>query len=320
MDLPLNPRIAIVGAGAIGGFYGAKLARAGCDVHFLLRSDLAAVRQQGWIIQSIDGDFSLPPEKVQAYDDPLQMPQADLVIIALKTTANHVYQNLVGPLLGEHTAILTLQNGLGNEERLAELFGAHRVLGGLAFVCCNRVSPGVIRHMGFGQIRIGEFAAARSRRTEAICEMFRKANVPCEALDDLRTGRWEKLVWNVPFNGLGGLLDMDTAELLASQPGKEMVIELMQEVIRAAAAWQAKISQELIHRYLAVTATMGHYQTSMQIDRRLRRPMEVQAIIAAPLTAARSRNVATPRLAALYDLLCIVDAANVRETTPSAIS
>src|SRR5687768_17132209 len=128
MALPDKPVIAIVGAGAVGGYYGARLAQHGHDVHFLLRRDYAAVRENGWIVQSRDGDFRLAADAVRAHDDPRRMPRADLVVVALKSTSNDQFDPLIRPLLKDDAAILTLQNGLGNEERLAELFGARWVL------------------------------------------------------------------------------------------------------------------------------------------------------------------------------------------------
>ncbi len=146
-----KPLIAIVGTGALGGFYGAKLARAGGDVHFLLRSDFAAVRERDLTIISPDGNFTISPARLHVYDDSREMPKADLIVITLKTTANDLYQALIEPLLHEDSAILTLQNGLGNEERLAELFGARRVMGGTALIGCSRgPGAGVITHLGSG--------------------------------------------------------------------------------------------------------------------------------------------------------------------------
>src|SRR5580658_7578918 len=131
-------KIAVVGAGAVGGYYGARLAQHGQDVHFLLRSDYDAVARDGWRIRSVDGDFNLTPKQIHIYRRAEQMPTADLVIVALKTTSNDQFQSLIGPLVRDNTRILTLQNGLGNEQMLAELFGPTRVLGGLAFTCINR--------------------------------------------------------------------------------------------------------------------------------------------------------------------------------------
>jgi 2-dehydropantoate 2-reductase len=192
-----TPIIAVVGAGAVGGYYGGRLAQHGHRVHFLLRGDYDAVRRNGLAVQSPDGNFRLAPGEVNVYDDVRRMPKADLVIVTLKSTSNNQLDPLVCPLLKEDTAVLTLQNGLGNEDLLAELFGARRVLGGMAFVCINRVGPGVIRHIDYGFIRMGEFAGpGRSARSERIAAMFNASRVKCELLDDLRYGRWQKLLWN----------------------------------------------------------------------------------------------------------------------------
>jgi 2-dehydropantoate 2-reductase len=168
------PTISVVGAGAVGGYYGARLALHGHDVHFLLRGDYDAVRANGLIVRSVEGDFTIPPDRMRAYRDPREMPKSDLVLVTIKSTANDAVRDLVAPLLHDNTAILTLQNGLGNEDLLAELFGGHRVLGGMAFVCINRVAPGVIHHTDHGLIRLGEFAGGRSERAIAIAAMFKR--------------------------------------------------------------------------------------------------------------------------------------------------
>src|SRR5438067_6906414 len=137
-------KIAVVGCGAVGSFYGAKLAQAGQQVHFLLRSDYDAVRRNGVLIHSPEGDFQVRPQPAAA---PEQIGPSDLVLIALKTTANDQFPKLLPPLVGPATAVLTLQNGLGNEEALARLFPAAQIMGGLCFVCLNRTEPGVVHHL-----------------------------------------------------------------------------------------------------------------------------------------------------------------------------
>src|SRR5512137_800236 len=133
--------IAIVGSGALGSYYGAKLARQGGDVRFLMRADLGAVRRDGLRVRETGGEWQVP---AQAFGSTAEIGPVDLVIIGLKTTANAAIDALIPPLLHERTLLLTLQNGLGNEEYLAARWGAERVLGGLCFVCLNRVAPGVI--------------------------------------------------------------------------------------------------------------------------------------------------------------------------------
>src|SRR5262245_56059718 len=193
-------KIALVGCGAVGSFYGGKLARDGRDVHFLLRSDYDVVRSRGVTIHSPQGDFNARPKCAR---EPGQIGVADLVIIALKTTANDQFAQVLPPLVGRQTALLNLQNGLGNEEQLAALFKPEQILGGLCFVCLNRVAPGVVRHIDHGRIILGEFGRWPEPRTHDLRSMFQRAGVPCDVTDDLASAHWEKLVWNVPFNGLG---------------------------------------------------------------------------------------------------------------------
>ena len=193
-------KIAVVGCGAVGSFYGAKLARAGHEVHFLLRSDYDVVRRQGVLIRSPEGDFQVQPRGARHPDE---IGPAELVLIGLKTTANDQFGKLLPPLVGPATVVLTLQNGLGNEDQLARLFPAEQIMGGLCFVCLNRVAPGVIQHIGYGQVVLGEFRRAPEPRTHDLVARFCDAGVPCTVSENLAKAHWEKLVWNIPFNGLG---------------------------------------------------------------------------------------------------------------------
>ena len=311
--LPERPIIAVVGAGAVGGYYGGRLAQHGHDVHFLLRGDYDAVRAGGWKVESCDGDFALPPQSLRVYDDSRRMPRADLVVVTLKSTANDQFERLIAPLLNDTTAILTLQNGLGNEERLAELFGAARILGGMAFVCINRAAPGVIRHTDHGIIRVGDFSnPSRSERARRIAAMFGASRVKCEVLDDLRWGRWQKLTWNIPFNGLGAALDLTTDRLIGSDEGRRLVAELIREVIAAARADGVELPESLAETQIRNTATMGPYRSSMQVDRQEGRPMEVEAILGEPLRRATAKRVPTTILEAVYRAARVVDTARTR--------
>lgn len=298
-----NPVIAIIGSGAVGGYYGARLAQHGFDVHFLLRSDFDAVRSRGWTIKSRDGDLVLQPHEIHVYDDVQKMPKADLILVTLKATANDQYEPLIRPLLKEQTAILTLQNGLGNEDHLAELFGAQRILGGLAFVCINRISPGVIHHLDHGMIRLGEFGGGAGPRASRIAEMFNMSRVRCQVLDNLLYGRWEKLIWNIPFNGLGALLDLATDRLIDTEEGVMLIRALMKEVIAAARGNGVELPDGLIEKKIRETQSMGAYRTSMQIDRQIGRPLEIEAILGRPLRVAQAAGISTPRLEMLHAMM-----------------
>lgn len=303
-----HPVIAIIGSGAVGGYYGGRLAQAGHGVHFLLRSDYEVVRRHGWNIHSCEGDFSLTPDQFHAYNDPAQMPQADLVLVTLKATANDQFQPLISPLLKDDTVLLTLQNGLGNEEYLADLFGTGRIIGGLAFVCINRGEPGHIHHTDHGLIAIGEYQGPPTPRLRRLAEIFNSSRIRCRILENLRYGRWEKLLWNIPFNGLGAALDLTTDRLLASQAGIDLVRDIMNEVLAVAHADGVGLDPRLIDQKIDHTRTMDAYRTSMQIDRQTGRPMELDAIFGRPLRLAHSHGVPMPLVRAIYRQLQLLDA------------
>lgn len=296
-------KTAIIGAGALGLYYGALLQRSGVETHFLLRRDYQAIKQAGLRVYSINGDFYLP--QVNAWQTPAEIGKADLVIVGLKTFANNSYQQLIAPLIKEGTTILTLQNGLGNEEALAELFGAGRVAGGVAFLCSNRGEPGSVHHLGAGRIILGEFAAAGLERVTALAAMFSAAGVDCKTTADLKRARWEKLVWNIPFNGLAALLQQSVDRLLAVTATRELVRELMREVIEAGnrQGLRSEIPAQFAESMLDFTDTMGAYKPSMQIDREEGRALEIGSIFRMPLKFAAAQGVTMPRVEMLATLL-----------------
>ena len=319
-------KIAMVGCGAVGSYYGAMLSRAGQEVHFLLRSDYDTVCCAGVQIHSPSGDFVVHPH---CANTPGQIGPCDVVFIALKTTANAEFTRLLPPLVGPQTAIVTLQNGLGNEEQLAKLFPAKQILGGLCFVCLNRVSPGVIQHMDHGLIMLGEFRRPPEPRTYEIAAMFRDAGVPCKVSDDLARAHWEKLVWNIPFNGLGVASAaghealtvpsfkvqgsrslgpcLTTDKLLAERTWENLVRELMYEVIATANALGLKIPESLAEKQIERTRTMGAYKASTLLDFEEGRPLELESLFLEPLRQARHAGVVTPRLAVLCEVLRTLD-------------
>ncbi len=315
----------MIGAGAVGGYVGARLAQHGHDVHFLARSDYAQLKSRGFSIRSVAGDFTLAPDRFHVYDDTANMPQVDLVIVALKSTHNPLLPNLLPLLLRSDTTILTLQNGLGNEQFLADHFGASRIVGGIVFACINRVGPGRIDDQYRGFIRLGEFAAAgRSERAEQLVALFNASNIKASLVEDLRAGRWDKQVWNVPFNGLSALLDATTDLLIADQDGERVVRAIMEEVISAARADGVDLKKtpdplkkgsgvffDVAGEKLEATRVMGAYVTSTQLDRRQRKPMEVEAIFGQPVHIARRNNLHLPLLELLYFSLKRLDVAKV---------
>jgi 2-dehydropantoate 2-reductase len=293
-------KVAVVGSGAVGLYYGGRLAEAGGDVAFLLRSDFDAVRQDGVRIESVHGDFELP--RAQAFRTSAEIGPVDLVLVAWKTTANPHLVEVLPPLLHERTQVLTLQNGLGNCERLAEIAGPERVLGGLCFVCINRLKPGFVRHTAGGRLSVGEWVSTGGSRAETIAARFRDARVQAEAVPSLPAAQWTKLIWNIPFNGLaiaeGGVT---TEVLLASRAIEREIRMLMSEVVEAARALGLPLDEKLIDSNIERTRPMGPYRPSSMIDFVEGREVEVESIWAEPLRRARAAGVEMPRLERLLE-------------------
>lgn len=316
-------KYAVIGTGAIGGYYGARLQQAGCEVHFLLRSDYAQVRENGLTVESIDGDFALP--EVNAYDDPSQMPPVDVVIVALKTTHNDQLLDLL-PALNPSGAILSLQNGLDVEAGIAQQFEERTmptILGCLCFICANKVGPGHIRHLDYGRLLLGAYEKSNklcpaTALMQAIAADFERAHVPIETTEDLPMARWRKLVWNVPYNGLSVVLDATTEEMMGDSGVRSLITTLMHEVVSVANAWgqqneiQAKreLPADLIPQMLTHTEEMAAYRTSMKIDYDEGRPLEVEAILGNPIRTAQALEVSVPAMVMLYQQLSFLDTAN----------
>jgi 2-dehydropantoate 2-reductase len=295
-------RIAIVGAGAVGAYYGARLAHAGEDVTFLLRRELDAVRARGLTVRvragAVREEFALHPP---AFGTTAEIGPVDLVVIGIKATANAALADLLPPLLHERTAVLLLQNGLGGEEWLAERFGAERVLGGLCFVCLNRTDPGAVECYHPGTVSLGEFGRPAGPRAQAIGAAFVRGGVKCSVVDNLLEARWRKLVWNVPFNGLSIAAGGITTDCILAEPALVLdVWALMREVQAGAAAFGFTIPDAFLQKQFDVTGPMGAYKPSSLIDFLDGRAVEVEAIWGEPLRRATSAGVPMPRLAALY--------------------
>jgi 2-dehydropantoate 2-reductase len=290
--------VAVIGSGAVGLYYGGRLAAAGEDVRFLMRSDFETISRGGLKVASVHGDFELAP--VQAYRTPEEIGPVDLVIVAWKATANHALADVLPPLMHAGSQVLTLQNGLGNCETLAELVGPERVLGGLCFVCINRISPGLVSHSAGGKMTVGEMLPDETGRVLEIERRFNAAKIQAVAVQNLQKSQWEKLVWNIPFNGLsvadGGIT---TDVLLASPVSERELRALMAEVIVAANAQGLGLSADLIDSNIDRTRPMGPYRTSSMIDFVEGREVEVTPIWREPLRQAKLVGVAMPRLEVL---------------------
>lgn len=308
-----RPRIGILGTGAIGGYYGLMLARAGFEVHFLLRSEYETVARAGLRVEHARlGTLHLPA--VNACSSIEQMPPCDWLLVGAKSTANPGLAALIGRAAAPGARVVLLQNGLGVEDALRPALREDlHLLGGLCFICVHREAPGVVVHQAQGVCNLGYHsgpatADERQALLEQGCAWLNEAGIDSAPLADLAAARWQKLVWNVPYNGLSVLLGASTAELMAQPDSRALVAALMDEVIAAARAAGARLPEDYTQKLMAYTERMPAYLPSMYHDFAQGRPAELEAIYAAPLAAAEALGVAMPQVRMLYRSLCFLAA------------
>lgn len=308
-----RPRIGIIGSGAIGGFYGLMLARAGFEVHFLLRSEFGAVSRDGLRVDSqVHGPLLLAP--VNAYRNAADMPPCDWLLIGAKSTNNADLAPLIAQAAAPGARVVLLQNGLGVEDQLRALLpDTLHILGGLCFIAVYRQAPGVVVHQSGGAVNLGYHSgpASEPAQRQALVEegaaLLRAAGVDSQAMADLQQARWQKLVWNVPYNGLSVLLRADTGALMRDAAVRELILSLMSEVIQGAAACGHVLPEQYAQTLFAFTEKMPDYWPSMYLDYREQRPLELQAIYQAPLDAARAAGHDMPQVRMLYQTLAFID-------------
>ncbi|WHT79552.1 putative 2-dehydropantoate 2-reductase [Pseudomonas rhodesiae] len=314
---PQLPRIGIIGTGAIGGFYGLMLARAGFDVHFLLRSEYAVVSEQGLRVNSgVHGVLHLHP--VQAYAQAADMPPCDWLLVGTKSTGNVELAPTLAQVAAPDAKVVLLQNGLDVEDSLREHLPASlHLLGGLCYIGVHRSGPGVVEHQALGRVNLGYHsgsAANDENRQKEIVEagaaLFHKAGIESQAMANVHQARWHKLVWNVPFNGLSVLLKAGTTNLMADASSRELIQALMAEVIQGAHACGHEIPASYAEQMFAMTETMEDYLPSMYHDYMHKRPLELAAIYARPLSAAKAAGCELPRMQALHQALSFIDRHN----------
>ena len=301
---------AILGTGAVGGYYGGLLQKAGAEVHFLVRTDYAHIKSHGLKIDSPKGDFIL--QKVDAYASPQDMPPCDVAIVSWKSTEN---RNLAGALpmvLKPGGTVLVLQNGLDPEREASAAVPESPVLSGLCFLASRKEGPGWVRHIDYGAITLARYSA--SGEPQGITEEMRRveedlsaAGVEIRMHDDWRTARWRKLVWNIPFNGLCALMGADTARLMRHPPMRTLITSLIDEVIAGAVACGCPLPPDMRERMLNDTDAMAPYEPSMKLDRDAGRPMELEGIYARPLEELEKAGARAPLIRGLYAELSFLE-------------
>lgn len=295
----------------MGGYYGSRLVAAGHTVRFLARSSAEPLRRRGLLVESPNGDVFIDDPEV--YDDAAAVPASDVVLIAVKATANEEVARALPVLLARGPAtVALLQNGLGGEETFRAACAGRPLVGALCFVCINKLAPGHVRHLDYGRITLAPDGGSPAVALDAMVEDFTAAGIPVSVEEDLQQARWKKLVWNVPFNGLSVVTGALPHELLADPDGRTLVEQLMLEVQEGALAAGLYVEDAFLTRMVDDTLAMRPYLTSMKLDFDAGRPLETEVIFGNSIRAARAAGAELARMATLYAELLLLDRRNRR--------
>ena len=299
-------RYGIIGTGAIGGYYGAKLAHAGQEVHFLLHSDYEYVKQHGLQVDSCDGSFHL--DNVNVYQHAEDMPQCDVVLVGLKSVNNSKLQSLLSPLLHGETLVVLIQNGIGVEEDVQKMFPGVQLAAGLAFICSAKTQPGLVSHQCYGSINLANYSCQDEALMQAVVDEFRQAGIET-GLVEYHEARWKKAVWNMPFNGMTVALHTQTDKLLKNPSTRQLIREQMMEVVRTAQHLGVKnLDESFVAKMIETTDAMTPYSPSMRLDYDFHRPMEIYYLYTRPLEIARASGCPMPKLEMLEAELRFLEA------------
>ena len=290
-------RYGIIGTGAIGGYYGARLAQSGQDVHFLLHKDYDFVKEHGLQVDSCNGSFHLTDPNI--YQKTSDMPACDVVLVCLKSINNALLKELLPPLLHKDTLVVLIQNGIGVEEDVQKMFPETALAAGLAFICSAKSESGRVNHQCYGQINLGNYSCKDEHLVQQVIDDFNAANVKA-GLVEYQEARWKKAVWNMPFNGMTVALNTQTDLLLKNPATRKLIYEQMMEVIGAAQHLGVKnIDASFADLMIKMTDEMTPYSPSMKLDYDFHRPMEIYYLYTRPIEIAKQAGFEMPKLAML---------------------
>ncbi|MDD1630146.1 MAG: 2-dehydropantoate 2-reductase [Methylococcaceae bacterium] len=296
------PKVLVIGAGAIGGFYGSLLAKAGADVAVVCRSDYEYVKQNGFIIDSHKlGTWVFKPSEVLKNAAEYK-GTVDYVLLCTKVVPSIDRVALIRPAVTADTAIIFIQNGVEIEQEILSAFPDNQIISGLAFICCNQITKGEILHLAYGRLTLGNLPGSVSHKTMRFCKLITQSGIECTTTENIVTERWKKCVWNAPFNPLSVLSGgLPTLSILQSQ--EAFVRGIMQEICRIAEVCGHRLPDDIVDVNIANTYVMPPYKTSMLLDYENGHPMETEAILGNALRAANRSSITTPYLESVYALM-----------------
>ncbi len=301
---PSIPRIAVFGAGALGGYFGSRLARAGAaEVHLIARGDhLAALQEHGLSVRSVDGDYRVD---LEAAEDPGAIGPVDFVFFTVKSYDTLDAAASLAPLLADDTAVISFQNGIDNEDKLAGVIGTEHVMGGTAYVLASLEGPGTVRHAGGpGRLVFGELDGRRSERGERFLAACVQAGIPAELSEDIRTELWSKYAFILAHAGMTAAVRLPIGDIRNSKAAWRMFEAVVEEACRVGRAEGMILPDDLVARHLAFAqGLVPQGYSSLYHDLTAGRRMELAALHGELLKRAEKHHLATPASTAIFGIL-----------------
>lgn len=291
-----KPSILIVGAGAIGSFYGAILKKAGCSVSTVLRSEYDVVKANGITISSPLGDLSYRPDHVyRGGDTPVAEP--DYLILCVKVLPGVDRAALVKPWMGSNTRLVLIENGLDIERELADAYPDNPLISCLAFIAASRTEPGVVEHKAYGKLVMGRYPKGIDDNCRELSQLFIDGGISIDLTEQVVGERWRKCLWNTPFNPLSVIANgADTKTILDTEGGEDLIRAMIREVMAVAAAEGYPMDDKVIEQNIDGTRKMPPYKNSMALDYLNGRPIEREAVLGNVVTIAQRHGIPVPHL------------------------
>jgi 2-dehydropantoate 2-reductase len=308
--------IVVMGAGAVGGYFGAKLVAGGHDVAFIARGKhLDALCRNGLRVRTPGGELLIQNALFTA--DPAQAGRADLILFCVKSYDTELAGEALQPVVGAKSLILSLQNGVDNPDKIAQRFGDHRTLAGVVYVGAQVIEPGVIEHSSGGRIILGRRAGGRSDAAQSAAQALAAAAIPCQISADIETALWRKLLWNAPFCAISSLTRATVEDIVESGSLSKLAADCMEEVRQAAQTRHIDLPVQLFSEVFAFSKTLGAFKPSMLQDLEARKPLEYEAFngIVVKLLEAAGKDAPVNRV--FYGALKYLDQKIRQEASPS---
>ena len=299
-------RIAVMGTGAVGGYFGAKLAAAGHAVAFIARGqNLQALRANGLRVISPNGDLQI--DNARFTDDTATIGNVDLILFCVKSYDTETAAEQIRPLASDRTLILSLQNGIDNPEKLARVYHSEQILPAVVYVGAQLTSPGVITHANGGRIIFGPSDGGSSAWSTALRQTLSEASIPCEISDQIQTIQWNKLLWNAPFCAIGCLARANVKQIVESDSLTELTVDCMTEEQTAARTRHIDLRRQQFDEILAFSHTLGEFKPSMLQDLEAGKPLEYQAFNGIVVRTLRHAGLPAPINQVFYATLEFLD-------------